>query len=121
MNLESFTFPGLPDKYYINPPMTLGTEYLTNEKWNNKAVYTKLFSTGNLTRGGTFQYTSASVTPIRFFATAAGQVLPYFTSANMYSANWSLWGDIKDNTFTGYCGTSYPSVSYTVQVWYTKD
>ena len=106
---------------WVNPPMVLGKEYRTTERCNGKVVYTKLFKTGDLTRGGTFQYTSESVTPIRYSPTAVGKVLPNFTSANMYTGNWSLWCDIDKNTFTGYCGTSYTSCSFTVQVWYTKD
>lgn len=33
---------------YINPPMTLGTEYRTTERIDGKAVYTKRFSFGTL-------------------------------------------------------------------------
>ena len=33
---------------YVNPPMALGVEYRTTERWNGKAVYTKLISFGAL-------------------------------------------------------------------------
>ncbi len=33
---------------WVNPPMQLGVEYRTTERWNGKAVYTKLFNFGNL-------------------------------------------------------------------------
>jgi hypothetical protein len=33
---------------YVNPPMILGEEYRTTERWNGKAVYTKLVNIGTL-------------------------------------------------------------------------
>lgn len=36
------------DWEYINPPMSVGTEYRTTERWNGKTVYTKLIDCGTL-------------------------------------------------------------------------
>ena len=33
---------------YLNPPMVLGVEYRTTERWNGKVVYTKLVDIGSL-------------------------------------------------------------------------
>lgn len=33
---------------YVNPPMVTGVEYRTTERWNGKAVYTKLVNIGTL-------------------------------------------------------------------------
>lgn len=51
---------------FENPPMLLGVEYLTTERWNGKAVYTKLLDFGALpnatakevSAGGKFDYVS---------------------------------------------------------------
>ena len=32
---------------WLNPPMVIGAEYRTTERWNNKAVYTKLIDLGS--------------------------------------------------------------------------
>ena len=33
---------------WVNPPMVIGTEYRTTERWQGKPVYIKLLSLGNL-------------------------------------------------------------------------
>ena len=72
MELQSITFPGLPEAYkvapaaesadypgcyyrttngvteWVNPPMLLGVEYRTTERWNGKVVYAKLIDLGAL-------------------------------------------------------------------------
>lgn len=40
------------DWKYVNPPMELGVEYRTTERWNGKAVYTKLIDFGALPNAG---------------------------------------------------------------------
>lgn len=37
---------------WVNPPMVLGTEYRTTERWQGKAVYTKLVNYGSLPASG---------------------------------------------------------------------
>lgn len=43
----------LGDFCYENPPMILGVEYRTLERWNDKVVYTKLIDLGALPNAGT--------------------------------------------------------------------
>ena len=38
---------------WINPPMVLGTEYRTTERWNGKVVYVKLFDFGTMPNNNT--------------------------------------------------------------------
>lgn len=45
------TINGLTE--WINPPMVLGTEYRTTERWNDKPVYTKCVDCGNMPASAT--------------------------------------------------------------------
>lgn len=60
--IESADFPGC---YYrtvngktewINPPFELGVEYLTTERWNDKAKFAKLLDLGSLPANSTATY-----------------------------------------------------------------
>ena len=104
-----------------NPPMIPGVEYRTTERHNEKPVFTKLFTTGALTNGGTFNYTGESVTVVRSAVTCLGHLLPYYAGGALNGGVWSIWYDITENQFTGYFGSGMSSNTYTAQVWCTKN
>lgn len=105
---------------WINPPMTLGVEYRTTERYLGKPVYTKIFNTGSLSNGGTFAFKAAAGETVRYTAKANGYILPYYDSGNI-DGNWSIWCNISHNIVTVYTGSSISSVDCTVQVWYTHE
>jgi len=118
-----------PNNYYrtvdsttewINPPMVLGTEYRTHERWSGKIVYTKLMDCGSMTNGTTVNYSSEAVKPIRFAGFESGGIaLPIFLE-NPVNSTWKCWLDVKNKEIVLRCGSSYGSVHVYVQIWYTK-
>lgn len=66
---------------WINPPMALGVEYQTIERWQNKAVYTKLVDIGALPNA-TFKSIDLAAFPTRVLS----HEISIMTGANTYSA-----------------------------------
>ena len=104
---------------WINPPMKEGIEYRTTEKFNGQPVYTKMFSTGDLTNGGTYTYNNEPITVIRCSAAMAGSILPVHASG-MGDDSWAVWFDMTSTTFTAFMGIQRTSAAFIVQVWYLK-
>ena len=78
---ESKDYPGCyyrvvnGETEWLNPPMALGVEYRTTERYNNKAVHAKAFSGGTLANGNRYALPSAFV--VRTKVLAGGTELPY--------------------------------------------
>ena len=104
---------------WFNPPMVIGTEYRTTERWNNKVVYTKIVDCGSLTNGGTFTYSSDNVKPVRFAGYTSSGALPILMEVSLNST-YKLWADVKGEVITAHMGSGYSSVRIYVQVWYVK-
>ena len=105
---------------WYNPPMVLGTEYRTTERWNNQVVYTKLVNCGTLTNGGTYTYHDSTVYPIRYAArTSAGIALPLFMEPALNST-YKAWVDVNTNKITARFASGYSSLQIYCQIWYTK-
>lgn len=105
---------------YINPPMTLGVEYRTTERYEGKPVYTKMVNTGPMTNGSYFIYAEDATRPIRCFVTVDNSLLPDYVGGALVGGNWSKWYDISGKTFTAYMGTNFTHIGYRLQVWYIK-
>lgn len=125
MVLESTTAPGCYYRYcnsvieWMNPPMVLGTEYKTVERWQGKAVYTKLVFGGLIPANGqkTFAHNASATHIIRCIASADdGASLPYFyypTSIDVMATKTEV--QIFAQNRTAEVGNVY------AQIWYTKD
>lgn len=123
--LESTTAPGCYYRYcnsvieWMNPPMVLGTEYKTVERWQGKAVYTKLVFGGLIPANGqkTFAHNASATHIIRCIASADdGTSLPYFyypTSIDVMATKTEVQIFAQNRTAEG--GNVY------AQIWYTKD
>ena len=105
---------------WINPPMVLGTEYRTTERWNNKVVFTKIANCGKMTNGGTYTYSSETVYPVRFAGYCNGHALPVLLS-DAYSGTWKMWVYVKNSVITAFFGSSWSNPNIFVQVWYVKE
>lgn len=105
---------------WFNPPMLLGVEYRTTERWQGKAVWTQLVSIGQLPNNSTKAVECATFTHLcrRQWLIAAsgtysdGNKESFVTSLTEKSGQVSITTNI-DLTGFGYTGT--------VQLWYTKD
>lgn len=125
------TYPGCYYRYvdgikeWINPPLVIGTEYCTTDRWNGKRVYTKLVDLGTLpgragqkivdhgagatavlqvrgidSNGNVLGYTYAHNLPITWISVRKSQII-IVTADNEYS-------DMSNTTGTA-------------QIWYIKN
>lgn len=115
---------------YDSPPMLLGEEYRTTERWNGKAVYTKLVGTGQLPNNSVLSLTDC------YTATNIVRALGATNDGSRMSfpAKWQEWDSASSTMITKEIGlmvaswgasifTNYDasSVNATIQIWYTKD
>lgn len=116
---------GFGEWEWVNPPMNLGVEYLTIEKWNGKAVYTKLVSVGALPNNSS-KTVATGATASGIFRThlivyaAEGNVLesPYFTSDGTLKIKHNV---SNNGVLSVYTTDDYSGATGYCQIWYTKD
>lgn len=104
------------EKEWLNPPMVLGVEYRTTERWNGKAVYTKLVNYGGMPAQTTWAvaHGCAATNILRHCAVNETQGMPipnHITSIIVDKTNITLTNntpDLKNNQCR-------------VRLWYTKD
>ena len=110
-------------KEWLNPPMEVGTEYRTTERWNGKAVYTALINCGKFPSAGVKNVShglSASQI-VRCIGTTDyfGIVLPY-TDPTSNSLAADAWAH-KNLIFLRCNNAAWADFDCFVQLWYTKD
>lgn len=108
---------------YINPPMALGVEYRTTERWDGKVVYTKAVDLGALPASGekSVNYTSKAATNVvsleAHAVSASGTVngFPFYTSTSELRGKVSASGfNIYIDAFSDMSGhTGYAIIKYT--------
>lgn len=101
---------------WVNPPMNLGVEYRTTERWNGKVVYTKLVNYGGLPNYTTYTvaHGCAATCVLRYCAVneTLGMAIPNSTTSITVDKN-----SISLTTNT----TDVKGNIARVQIWYTKD
>ena len=102
---------------WVNPPMILGTEYSTIEKWNGNTVYTKLYGMGNMPNNAAKTITVSNATTIvRCNVMRTDYLhLPYDKSGSI--AKFHVSGKTIE-IITNYNASSFSLIG---QVWYIKD
>ena len=103
-----------------NPPMVLGVEYRTTERCEGKPVYTKRFTTGEVTTGTNFVFTSESIKVVEHSANLGDNALPYYAGGNLVGGTWSAWYEISGHTFIGRLGTGRTVGTFNSTVKYIK-
>lgn len=107
------------EKEWLNPPMVLGVEYRTTDRYKGKTVYTKLFSCGTLVTGNVIDSASSGVQAIiRYNGVVGTSALP-FMEYDCY-----LRVGITAGQLTAVInGGSLAPLAETVyaQAWYTKE
>lgn len=109
------------DWEWVNPPMIENTEYRTTERWNGKAVYTKLINCDALPASGRYPYYIGYMGEmIRFSGKCGFSVLPYRdVNSNGYidvgvEQDYIVFNIDIDEQKHALLGTAY------VQLWYAK-
>ncbi len=106
---------------YENPPMQLGVEYRTTERWQGKPVYTQLVDCGELANNKTVSVTVAdgtAPTVVRVHGSFVGHYIPSYT--------YGVYAEVLRASSTQFniilkCETESLVGSKTyVTLWYTK-
>lgn len=105
---------------WVNPPMELGVEYRTTERWSGKAVYTKLINFGAMPNNTTGQFIHG-ISGITQVIRCVGQNI---TEQQTIPSNWKgnytdCYAD-KNACYIHSTADSSASTAY-IQMWYTKD
>lgn len=107
---------------WVNPPMVVGVEYRTIERWQGKAVYVKTINAGSLMADGTVD--------IPISGTNNPYILRHTAQLNRNALpmnNYDIWTDLQFASATSFllrmhCGTaSLVGGTLYVTMWYTKD
>lgn len=110
---------------WVNPPVEIGVEYRTTERWNNKAVYTKLIDLGLVPSGNkTVEIGVNGVITgglpglIRHYAfvNTGRSVLPNETMVGDWEVSVNIHDGIAD--ITGGVGIGSNNELLYLQVWY---
>ena len=103
---------------YVIPPLYAGVEYRTTERYNSKAVYTKLLDCGTVVNLKAVNH-GAGGGLIRMAPVCSGILS---TSINDPNDTWG-WVVSADQTAVRiHCGSDIAgNASWKVQIWYTKD
>lgn len=109
-----------------NPPMELGVEYRTTERWNGKAVYTALLNLGYGPNSGTFDINTNLVATQAIRATArisgggVNQSVPYENNTEAVSV--SGFANAQAQLFAS-LRTNFNATAKVVwaQFWYIKE
>ena len=106
----------------VSPPMIIGEEYRTTERWNNKAVFVRLVNCGALPNGSTLTVEIPGAgTVIRCSGFCQAADAESITLPFQVASGYEISCHGLNNTVVLY--SSYAAGSYTAYVtaWYTKD
>lgn len=101
---------------YINPPMKLGVEYRTTERYLGKPVYVKVVDCGNLPASGlkNIAHGIANCKPIYVYGEMSnGNTLPYATETNFYIS-------ADENYIQIYVTADFSGITVKATIKYTK-
>lgn len=129
VGVESPSFPGCyyrvvnGETEWLNPPMEIGEEYRTAERYMGRAVYNALIDCGVPHNGATVDFPFSYTNMVKSSGVLGNSVvLPYTTTGNI-TEDWQGIGlSIQNGTITINCGggrEGYGNVY--CQIWYTKD
>ena len=108
-------------KEWINPPMILGVEYRTTERWNGKPIYVKAVNIGAVVNGVNTKYTEARYNgAVKVSASAGGYLAPYYLNGVLA---FSVSAEPTDGGVhvSLYSNGTFDGIATTVCLWYTKD
>jgi hypothetical protein len=105
---------------YVNPPMELGVEYRTTERWMGKAVWTQLVSIGQLPNNSSKSVECAWFTNLckRQWLISSGGIYSDGSKESFVVSLTESPGNVTITTNLDLTGFNYIG---TVQLWYTKD
>ena len=111
---------------WINPPMAVGVEYRTTERYNNSPVYTAIIDGGAIpsTNSQKFVKHNKAVNQIVRYdisTNAYGTAVPGFSFSGSVSQDFSIYGGANQNgVFLAVKNLNWTQFKWWAQIWYTK-
>lgn len=125
--LESADYPGCyyrvvdGETEWFNPPMIVGVQYRTTERYNGKVVYTKLTDCGELTNAKTVALHSFTHT-LRWNFIVAGTTSRHAPYINATLDNqYSFWAIVDGPTLKMTTNGYYDGRQCYAQAWYVQE
>lgn len=106
------------DWEFDNPPMFIGVEYRTTERYNGKAVYTKAFEFVPAYPSASVGLDSGVAELVRTSIRKNSTQLPYL-AANGTLVNWAETSNVGISVYS--VNEAYATGTIHAQVWYTKN
>ena len=117
---------------WVNPPMILGVEYRTTERYLGKPVYCKVVDCGGLPNG-TIKIVSHGVFDFGYSVRYCGSVsnsssgfngagaLPSISTLDALNGKWNVYvSDVGPEAIKIFCGGGLSECPAYVTIWYTK-
>lgn len=113
-------------KEWISPPMVVGVEYQTTERWNGKTVFARRIYFGALAQGETtidLGVTIATANMVRYDAYAASKNPYYYYKLPMVSSSQTLSATVRlgAKQATIFAFSDLSDYDGYMNIWYTKN
>ena len=104
-----------------HPPMQIGVEYRTTERYGGSPVYVKAVDCGQIADGKEVQHGIADINSvIRYQGMRTGLAMPQVYNKNLGDP-WSAYvASVNQTRISLSCGESASGGNCTVILWYTK-
>lgn len=106
---------------WVDPPMTLGVEYRTTERWNGKPVYAKLVDLGASENGKVIQVLNSGMKMIRHEDRCTSYPLPHINQILDSAWTYYLMPDQEGFALKMFCGSSVTGKQTYSTVYYYKE
>ena len=106
---------------YLNPPLALGVEYRTTERYLGKPVYCKLVNCGEIAGDKTVAHGISSMSRCIFAqGNYLGAILPMIVNRSLSDTRTVYISSVSNTAITIICGANITGGTCYVQVKYTK-
>lgn len=107
---------------WVNPPMAVGEEYRTIERWKGNVVYTKLLNCGAAAYDKSVNTGISASEIIRYYATCSGAAVPYLWVYETGGLSSTSFINIRASTtkIDINVGSDHVGAQVYCAVWYTK-
>jgi hypothetical protein len=104
---------------WTNPPMQVGVEYRTTERWQGKAVYTMMVDCGAAANGKTTTPNIGTGTIFKYIGRTVGYALPMLHTG--LTSTYMMYLYCDNDSVTIMCGSAMVGKQTYCQIWYYKD
>lgn len=104
---------------WVSPPMVVGTEYRTTQRWMNAPVYTKIIGCGTASNGKEVDYGLTGQTLVKATGIIGSFICPRIHSS--LDNDNSCWMEFWNQKLFIHCGSNVAGnyIGY-AQLWYTR-